>query len=169
MKKWFAIPILFLPFMTAGCSQSLRRPERPTPHYSEHWEERERVSPVVVAIGDNDKIVVVEERERELIAGREIIRPIRPQRTIIQRIGYWIAGLSLIYVIIGLVLGPGVVVSIIVWKIRIARRMKRAVVEIVSGIKKSEMIRSSPRLHNKLKEETSAQTKKIIGEIKAGL
>lgn len=167
MKKLLPFIILFLAtVILTGCVSRLIRPERPRPHFAEHWEEREIARPVVVSVED-DKVVVVEERERVLIAGREA--PPEPRQGIIRRALLWLAGLSLIYLIIALVAGPGIIVSIVVWKIRVARRMKRAVAEIVKGIKKSEAIKHSSSLHDCLKDETSTETKKIIGEIKATL
>lgn len=161
---WLIIPLSFL----SGCIgiPRLTRPERPVPHYVQHWEERERVTPVVVSV-DNDRVVVVEERERILIAGTERTEP--PKGTFAQRIGDRLGGLGTIAVIVliaCLILIPGVTMG---WLLRTGLRFRRAFRETVAGIKEARAISDGNELYNCLKSKQSVMTKKMVGNLKADL
>ena len=91
-----------------------------------------------------------------------------PEKTFIQKIGAWIGGLTLLG-IIAVSLGwiSPAVIALFLWKVGL--RWKRGFVETAIGIKQAQAVNENEKLHNELKAVQSKQTKKLVGQVKAGL
>lgn len=92
-----------------------------------------------------------------------------PKKTLMERVGNWISGLSFLAFILigaGLFFFPTITISIL-WSVKC--RVGRALRETVSAIKISQAVNRDTELHNQLAFKQTKQTKKMIGNIKANL
>lgn len=89
-----------------------------------------------------------------------------PKKTLMERVGNWVAGLSLItFVLIaaGLFFAPTLTISVL-WSAK--RRIGRALRETVYAIKYAQAVNKDKELHDALSAKQSKETKQIVGKMK---
>lgn len=151
----------------SGCASvtpkfpSLTPPEKPRTIYN--WNEEVVTEPKVVKTGDGD--VIVQRTEKRLSAGLDTT----PKRIgFMERMGGFIAGLSFwifALIILGLVLAPGATIGFLFKKYA---QYKNAMKQTVAALKDARAV-DSQALHDSLKARQTAETKKIVGNLKAEL
>lgn len=95
-----------------------------------------------------------------------------PQKTIMEKVGSWIGGLSwlaFILLIAGFFFVPTVPTIIVFFLKRTLKRVKNALEETVTAIKQSNAVRENEKLHNALASSQTPDTKRMVSEIKSKL
>lgn len=164
MKKILLIFIVCL--LLTGCASipfpKITTPKKPETVYN--WQEEITTKPKAIIV--NGRTYVLEETKKTLQVGLETT----PKKlTLGQKIGNWFSGLSMLAIIaliIGLIFFPGATLA---WLVKLLFRWKRAMKQTVSAIKESRAIEKNGTLHNALSSKQCADTKKIVGQIKATL
>lgn len=117
----------------------------------------------MIKAGDGE--VVVQRTEKRLSAGLDTT----PRRVgFMERIGSFIGGLSFwifALIVLGLILAPGATIGLLFKKYA---QYKNAMKQTVAAIKEARAA-DSQSLHDSLKARQTAETKKIVGNLKAEL
>lgn len=165
MKKSIIAVICLLGL--SGCASAVRFPSLTAPekpHTVYNWNEEVVTEPKLIKTA-GDGAVVAQRTEKRLSVGLDTT----PKKvSFIERIGNFIGGLSFwifALVILGLILAPGATIGFLFKKYK---QYKNAMKQTVAAIKEARAV-DSQALHDALKSKQSTDTKKIVGQIKAGL
>ena len=116
-----------------------------------------------------EELVKYKTDEAKLFYRTRSSNKIIPRKTLIQRMGSWISGLSIIAVLLlglGFILAPS---TTVLFLLGLLRKWKLAFKQTVFAIKSSQAVNDNETLHNELKSKQSVVTKKLVGDIKAEL
>lgn len=92
-----------------------------------------------------------------------------PKPTIMEKLGRWIGGLSIIGIVL-LALGFGApLATAITWLFSAWRNARSGLREVVKAVKEAKAVDTNEQLANALRSNLSASSKELIGKIKARL